>query len=92
MKCAVVSTTGRDDFDNVSSIHVVTTTGELQILTGHVAVVSALKGGPSLTLRAGGEIIRFELAPGSFIRFDSDTAEVLSAKYSFEREAASGDA
>jgi F0F1-type ATP synthase epsilon subunit len=88
MKCTIISPAGREEFQDISSIHLVTPTGEMEILSGHVAVVTALKGGQTLRLRAANQLIRCTLAPGSFIRFENDAAEVLSAQYSFETEQA----
>ncbi|MDR2733907.1 MAG: hypothetical protein LBC99_04590 [Spirochaetota bacterium] len=90
MNCILISPTGREEFQNISSIHLTAMTGEMEILSGHIPVVSALKSGPALKLRAGDKVLRFTLAPGSFIRFENDSAEVLSAQYSFETEQAEG--
>jgi len=91
MKCAIISPSGREEFQDISSIHLVTPTGEMEILSGHVAVVTALKGGQSLRLRKANQLILCTLAPGSFIRFESDAAEVLSAQYSFETTEQAGE-
>jgi len=87
MRCSIISPAGRDEFKDVVSIHLAATTGERELLSGHIALITTLKEGRSLKLRMGGEppvAVHVTVAAGSFIRFSKDDAEVLSARYTVE--------
>ena len=81
MRCSIISPTGRDEFQDIGSIHMSTTAGERELLTGHIALLAALHEGPSLRLRTETHTVCVTLAPGSFIQFARDEAEVLTTRY-----------
>jgi len=84
MKCTLISPDGQDDFQDITSIYLVTTSGEWELLEGHIALIAILQEGPSIRFRIGNRIVRVAVTPESFFQFASDTAEVISTHYSTE--------
>lgn len=85
MKCLLISPTGREEFDGVTSIHLDTTCGERELLHDHVALIAALCEGPSIRLRTPDHVVRITVAQGCFIQFADDSAEVLTTEYTIDR-------
>ena len=86
MKCAIISPEERDDFQGITSIYLITTGGEREILKGHIALITTLREGASIRLTMPNRIERVTTAAGSFFRFSHDNAEVTTAHYSIESE------
>ena len=84
MRCSIISPEGRDDFQNITSIYLVTTSGERELLEGHIALIAILQEGPSLRLCLENQMVRITISPGSFFQFTHDNAEVVTAHYSIE--------
>lgn len=82
MNCSIASPTERREFGKLTSITVDTLTGGREILKGHIALITALKDGSLVELRADdGSTEAIEVTGGSFLQFDHDSALILTGRF-----------
>lgn len=85
MNCSIASPTERREFTKLNSITVDTLTGGREILTGHIALITALKDGSLIELKdTEGKVDRIEVSGGSFLQFEHDNALVLTSRFAVE--------
>ncbi len=93
LKCTIVSPRQKKIIDGLDGIFLQTTTGEMGILTDHIAIVTQLRDGSLARLKtAAGDEIRVRLGTSSFFRFDKNEGLLLTADFSSDGEALSGPA
>ncbi len=83
LRCTIVSPAQKKVIEGLEGIFLKTVTGEIGILTGHIAIVTQLRDGTVARLKAAGaREIRVQIGASSFFRFDADEGTILTEDFS----------
>lgn len=84
MKVLVASPLDSRSYENLEAFFLVSVEGELGILSGHAAIVCALKSGSSVRLVSSSRRFRLRLGEGSFLRFRNDEGVIVTRSFTEE--------